>query len=201
MGYAEGAVAVFRCFNHDPERHDVGKLFEADIIMLHFIPDRIRRLFPAFDGRLDAFIGQGLFQFGDNLGDQVAALLTQEFEALENGFSGVGVELSKGQILELAFHPLHADALGQGCINIHGFPGDAPALFGIIDIVEGSHVMKAVSQLDQQDADVLGHGEDELAEVFGLLGLVGLEFDSRQLGHAVDQAGDFLAEVFPDFLK
>ena len=50
------------------------------------------------------------------------------------------------------------------------------------------------AKFDEQHPDVLGHREDELAEILGLLGLIRLQLDARQLGHAVDEPGDFGAE-------
>jgi len=50
------------------------------------------------------------------------------------------------------------------------------------------------ASLTQQYADVAAHGEDKLAEILRLLGAVRLQLQPRQLGHTIDQAGDFLAE-------
>ena len=55
--------------------------------------------------------------------------------------------------------------------------------------------MEAVAELDEQDADVLGHGHDHLADRLGLGGLAVLEL--VELGDAVDQQGDLVAEVGP----
>ena len=62
------------------------------------------------------------------------------------------------------------------------------------DEMQGAHVVQPVGELDQQDADVAAHRQHELAEVLRLLGAVGLQFQPGQLGDAIDQAGDFLAE-------
>jgi hypothetical protein len=55
--------------------------------------------------------------------------------------------------------------------------------------------VQPVGQLDDQHADVLGHGEHELAEILRLLAAVRDEIELRQLGHAVDQARDLAAEL------
>ena len=61
-------------------------------------------------------------------------------------------------------------------------------------VAERAHVVGAVGELDQDDADVARHREEHLAEVLGLLLLARGEVDLADLGDAVDQAGDLLAE-------
>ena len=54
--------------------------------------------------------------------------------------------------------------------------------------------MQPVGQLDQDDADVLDHGEQHLADALGLAVLAVGEVDFAQLGDAVDAARHVLAE-------
>ena len=54
--------------------------------------------------------------------------------------------------------------------------------------------MQAVGELDQDHADVARHRDDHLAVVLGLRLVARLERQPGQLGHAVDEAGDLLAE-------
>ena len=61
--------------------------------------------------------------------------------------------------------------------------------------MQRAHVVQPVGELDQQHADVAAHRQHELAEILRLLGAVGLQFEPGQLGDAIDQAGDFLAET------
>ena len=62
-------------------------------------------------------------------------------------------------------------------------------------MIERAHVVQAVGQLDQHDANVVRHRDDHLAEILGLLFLAALERDLRDLGHAVNQLRDLGAEV------
>ena len=64
--------------------------------------------------------------------------------------------------------------------------------------MQRAHVVQAVSELDQQHADVVRHRQHELAEIFRLLGAFGEQFELGELGDAVDKAGDFLAEILLD---
>ena len=65
-------------------------------------------------------------------------------------------------------------------------------------VLERAHVVQAVGELDQQDADILGHGEQQLAQIFGLGGFLGDQVEARDLGQPVDQRGDLVAEFFLD---
>ena len=136
---------------------------------------------------------------------QVLAGAFEELQARLDRIPGIGIELSEGQILELVLEALHADAFGERRIDVHGLARDPAALFLRLDAVQGAHVVQPVGQLDQKHPDVLRHGQDQLAEILGVLGLLGLQLKTGQLGHAVDQTRDVPAEdlldVFPAWLR
>ena len=60
--------------------------------------------------------------------------------------------------------------------------------------------MQAVGELDQEHAGVVGDGEQQLAEILGLLGVLGDEVELAELGEAVDEPADLLAERLVDIL-
>ena len=61
--------------------------------------------------------------------------------------------------------------------------------------------MEAVGELDQDDPDVGGHRHHHLAVVLGLALVAALEGDPGQLGDAVDELGDLLAELVADLVE
>ena len=65
-------------------------------------------------------------------------------------------------------------------------------------VLERAHVVQPVGELDQQHAHVVGDGEQELAQVLGLLGLARDEIELLQLGQALDQMADVGAEDLVD---
>ena len=58
--------------------------------------------------------------------------------------------------------------------------------------------MEPVGELDEDDADVLGHRQEHLADVLGLLLLVGQRAELGQLRDAVDEAGHVGPEALLD---
>ena len=89
--------------------------------------------------------------------------------------------------------PLHAHAAGERRIDVQRLLGDARALFRRHEM-QRAHVVQAVGELDEQHAHVFGDGEQQFAEVLGLLGLLGDEVELLDLGQALDQLADLLAE-------
>lgn len=85
----------------------------------------------------------------------------------------------------------------DGGVDFEGFLGDAfLALSG--ERGEGTHVVEAIGEFDEDDADILHHGEEHLADAFGLALFARIELEFGELGDAVDTGGDIVAELFPD---
>src|SRR3546814_18412744 len=83
----------------------------------------------------------------------------------------------------------------------HRLARDATALFLAGYAMQRTHVVQAVRELDQQHADVLRHGEHQLAEVLRLLALVGLQLELAELGYAVAQPRNVGSEVAHDIVE
>ena len=67
--------------------------------------------------------------------------------------------------------------------------------------MERAHVVQPVGELDQQDADVVGEREQELAQILGGALIFRLRLDLAELGDAVDQSRDIGAEQLLDLLR
>ena len=138
-------------------------------------------------------LGDRALHLLDELDGLLAPLLDPRGEVLV----GLGLEVLEGQVLELVLDLAHAQPAGQGRVDVHGLAGDAhAALLG--QVLEGAHVVQAVGELDQDDPDVVHHGQEQLAEVLGLALLGGGEGDLADLGDALDDVQDVGAEVLLD---
>ena len=118
-----------------------------------------------------------------------------------------GSRYRKAEVLELPLQLPDAQPIGQRRVDLHRLLRDAPAL-GWRPELERAHVVQAVGQLDEHDADVLGHGQEHLAHVLGpqvlavqrrrrarLVALDVEELHLVELGDAVDQPRDLAAEA------
>ena len=110
---------------------------------------------------------------------------------------GLGVAPLEGQLFELIAHALHAHAAGKGGIDLERLLRHLSAPFRA-HVLERAHIVEPIGQFDQQHTDVAGDGDQQLAEVLGLLGLLGDEVEFLDFGETVDQRPDLLAELLVD---
>ena len=84
-----------------------------------------------------------------------------------------------------------------GRVDVARLLGDLhPALLG--QVVERPHVVQPVGQLHQDDADVVDHREQHLAEVLRLPLFARRKRNGADLGHALDDVGDLGTEQLLD---
>src|SRR5690606_23173925 len=111
----------------------------------------------------------------------------------------VRVDGLEAEILKFAKQCVQPQAVRDGSVDFERFAGNATALFDGYG-AECAHVVKAVCQLDQNDADVARHGQKHLAKTFGLLFGLGGIFQALQLGDTVDDFSDVGTKPLGDFL-
>ena len=102
----------------------------------------------------------------------------------------------EGEVLELPLDRVDAEPVRDRRVDVE-------RLARLVDLlllrhrVDRAHVVQAVGELDQDDPDVRGHRDHHLAVVLGLRLVARLEGQPGQLGDAVDEPGDLLAELAP----
>ena len=84
-------------------------------------------------------------------------------------------------------------------VYFHGLTGDA-FLFLPGNVLECSHVVQTVSELDDDDTDIASHGQEHFAQIFQIeLFLGSAELDLSEFGDAIDEVCDLAPEFFFDF--
>src|SRR5215207_7177331 len=168
---AERAVAVARLVlgrNH-PRGDEVVDLVELDLLPLELLPDGEEALDAPLDGLegdarlahllLDA-LGHGLEE-SLVLGAASLQLLGQLPVLLR-------VQVLEGEVFQLGAQAPHAEAVRDGREDVERLLRDAAALLRL-EVLERAHVVEPVGQLDEDDAHVVHHREEHLADVLGLL--------------------------------
>ena len=200
MDDAERAVTVLHRLRDDAQRDHVVDLIELDLLPLQLLVDAEEPLDPAVD--LDdrdlrlGELGRDVF-FSSSIIPSVARrrcstrdaqrLVRRRFEVLER------------QLLELVLDLAHAEPVGDRRVDVARLLRDLhPPLFR--QVMERAHVVQPVGELDQDDADVVHHREQHLAEVLRLPLLARRERDRPQLGDPFDDVRDVGAEQLLDAL-
>ena len=194
---AEHGVAVGNGIHDDADGHQVVNLVEGLLLEHHLPVNGIEVLGPAVDIIVDMLLVQPLGQFVDDQANALLPLGPLLADQVDDPLVAFRIDILEGKIFQLLLDGVNAEAVRQRRVDIQGFPGDCYAAVFRLE-TEGAHVVQAVRQLDQHDADIPGHGKDHLAQGFGLGLLPVGKVQFIQLGDAVHQVGDFLAEFRPD---
>ena len=113
---------------------------------------------------------------------------------------GLRLEVLERELLELVLDLAHAQAVGDRRVDVEGLLRDLDApLLG--KVMKRAHVVKPIRELHQDDADVIHHREQHLAEVLRLPLLARGERDRADLRDAFDDVGDLGAEQLVDTLR
>ena len=186
---AERGVAVLDRLGDHPERHEVVHLVEIDLLPLELQVDAVEPL----DAPVHLDEGNlGLEELPRNRAPQL----------LDHPFGGLALALDPGlqclvcrrlevlerQFLQLVLDLGHAEPVGNRRVDVERFlRNPKPLLLG--QERQRPHVVQAVGQLDQDDADVVDHREQHLAEILRLALLARREGDRADLGDPLDQVG------------
>src|SRR5579859_1535478 len=123
------------------------------------------------------------------------SLFSKPLNGVRKGF---GVEIEECEVFQLGLEEMQADATGEGSEDIQRL-----ACFGVLlgwrHGGESAQIMQTVGELEQDDAGILAHGEEELAHGFDLHAELGAYaedgrgirgFDGREFGNAIHDARD-----------
>ena len=196
---AERAIARLVGLGDDPKAEDVRQALEGQVLLLHLAPDGIGQLGPALHLGGDALGCHQGFEVGRDPVDHVPLALSEGGEPTHHASPRKGVEDVEGEVLELLPHGLHPHAPRERRVDLHRLP----RLDGLLltrHRADRPHVVQTVGQLHDDDAQVLAHGHEQLAEVLGLLGLVAGQLEAGQLGDPIHETRDVGAEKALDLL-
>ncbi len=195
MDITEDGIAVLLRVGDDPQCHQVIDLVEGVMLVMHLLVDRVDALDPVGDGKGNLGRLQDLHKFVLGLGESLVGVVFRRMDLCFDLLVVFSVDIPQGEVFHFGLNLIKTKPVGYRDIDVECLLGDADLLCLRLEL-EGSHVMKPVGQLDDDDTDILGHGNENLAVVFRR------EFDvlvirkTGDLGQSLDQVGNFVSE-FP----
>ena len=129
----------------------------------------------------------------DGLGQIALARLAALRDHARDALVGLGLEVEERKVLQLPLDGAHAQAVGERGVDVHGLARLEQAAV-LAQGRQGAHVVQAIRQLDDDDADIAAHGEKHLAQVERLLLVHAVDLDVGELRDAVHELANRLAE-------
>ena len=93
------------------------------------------------------------------------------FQNMFNFRISKGIKVMKSQIFKLFFNSSHSETMSNRSVNIHSFMSRI-ALFNTWTKFQCTHIMKSVSQLNNNNSYILRHGKKHFSYIFRLLFLL-----------------------------
>ena len=90
--------------------------------------------------------------------------------------------------------------MGEGGVDFQSLARDALLRIGI-DVLQRAHIVQAIDELDEDDPNIVDHGEQHLAIGLGLACFAALEGEAVDFGDAVNQSGNRLSELLAHLVK
>ena len=191
VDHAQGRVAVLYRLHHDAHRKQIVDLVHRLVLVHHFLINAEEVLDPAAYRGLDIRLLHMPLDFRDDFLDKGLSGVHPQVDLLHQVKIHVRLQKPQRQIIQLDLDLGNTQTVGNGRVDLQRLPGLFLLLFRLPELSR-PHVVQAVRQLDDNDADVLGHGQKHLAEVFRLdLHLVLVPGQLSQFGDAIYQERNF----------
>ncbi len=169
------------------------------MLPLQLLPDAVQPLDARLNPRLNFVLLQLRFDDALHLGQKRLAFLAARLDGVLHLVVGDGIDILEREVFELAANFAHAQAVRDGRVDVERLAGNL-LLPRRRQKFQGAHVVQTVGQLDEHDADVVHHGQHHLAHVLGLRLFRRGEVDLADLGDALDDVRDLLAELGLDLV-
>ncbi len=200
MDDAERRVAVLHVLTDDTQRDEVVDLLELDSLPLELLIDapqaldapvnlnngHLRFLQLHRDGRLE-------------LSDESFSRAALRVYSTAQRFIALRFEIAERQLLKLVLDLAHPETVGDRRVDVAGLLCDLDTAL-VRQMVERPHVMETIRELDEDNADVVDHGEKHLADVFRLPLLGRRKVYGADFRDTFDDVSDLVTEELPDAL-
>ena len=188
---AQDVIALRHGVHDNPEGKQVKYIVQRFILGIHLAIDAVWVLHAAVDDTLDARLLQPLCDLGRDRSHEAVILRGLFLQGLDDLLVADGVQVLQAQILQLPLQLLHSQTVGNGGIDLHGLQRFLLLLLRGL-ILHGAHIMEPVGHLDEDDPNVLAHGQEHLAQILHLLLSLGCGLNAGQLAdplHNISNGG------------
>ena len=167
--HAQRRIALLDRFDHDPHRAHVKQLVERELLALHFAPDAVDMLrTPVYRQRGHAGLGQFALQQRTYLTYIAFAIHSALGQGARDAVIGVGLEVTKRQILQFPLQAPYTQAIGQRRKDLARL-GSQPQPLRRRQCARVAQLDQLFGQMRHHQARIGGHGQQHLAQDLRLL--------------------------------
>ena len=172
----------------DAHSQNIVNLVEGDVLVLHLVPDGVGRLYALLNLIFHTHLAQRLLDGRCKLVEELMALGLGRGKLGLDAVIFVGMLVLETQVLEFRLNLVKTQAVGEGRIDIQRLTGNLILFVGRLRL-QGAHIVQTVAYLDEDDADVFAHGEQQFLEVLCLGRGLFTEDAAANLGQTVHNLG------------
>ena len=200
VNMTENVIAVGNIVHDHAERVKIVQFVDGLVLRTHLAVDGISVFDAAIDRPVDADGRQPVRDLRlDGVHEAVGTVLVL-FEIVDDLLIALGIEILQRSVFQFPLDFLHAEPVRQRRVNLHRLHGLGDLLGGRL-VLQRPGIVQPVGNFDEDDADVLRHGHEHLAQILHLLLFHRRILHTRQLCDALDQICNRLAEHARDLLK
>ena len=199
MYHAECAIAVIHRIDDHAQSVDVDDFGQRRALAQHLAVDAVEVLFAGVDLGRDLRLGERSRDALRNASKEFFLVAAGPLQRAFDDAVALRIECTEAEILELEFHGVEAEALGERRVDVERFAGDGATAYRR-HAFDRAHVVQPIGELDEDDAQIAHHREQHLAERFGLRFLAALELDLVELGYRIDDLSDAVTETRGDLV-
>ena len=196
--HPEHRIAIADVLYQDAHSDEIVDVREVASSNNHFLVNRVIVLGSACHGGLHLAALQVCI---NKIHDRREVLISRRrtlTDQMNDLLEHLGIQGRESEILKLPLDRIHAEAVCQRRVDLQCL-SRLLLLLLFRHVPNSAHVVQAITELDDQDANIPRHGNNHLAH-----GLRRTRFtvgDLVQLGDAIDQGGDLFTKVFSKRLK
>ena len=176
MHDTEYRVAVLDIIDDDAYRDQIEDFIDLLVLIFHLFVDAVIMFRSAVNIIMQMHIVQRVSNLADDQIDGRFALFLTLIDLFFEVLELLRMQIFECQILKLKLDFGNTEPAGKRRVNFESFVALFDFFLGA-HVLHGPHVVQSVRQLDDQDADVLGHCQKHLAEVLRLYFLFGFKFN------------------------
>ena len=178
----------------DANGKEVIDAIHIHMLLLHLLPDGMDALRAAFHMVVQTCSLEFLVErFQETLDIGIAAAF-RLVELLFDMIVGIMLEVFEAEVLQLALELIEAELMSQRRIEISSFHRDFLLCLDVLRVFDLTHHADAIGNHDEDDAHVLGKGDEQAAEVLASHGSA-LRVELADAHQAVQDVSHLLAEI------